>query len=90
MPTATQVVSEQKSDIVVTKLKEENSTKKPPIGNSHLKMRSITVKILPDKFESMKQHASEMDMSIPNLTIDLIEGFLAKRVKQNKKKPAKK
>jgi hypothetical protein len=90
MSTGTQAVTNQKPDIIVTKLKEDKSIEKPVNGKSHLKMRSITIKILPDKFESMKKHASELDMSIPNLTIDLVEGFLVKREKQNKKKPAKK
>lgn len=81
---------EPAADIVVTKLNETPPIAKPVNGKNHLKMRSITIKIFPEQFDKLKKFASEMDLSIPALTHELVEGFLSKREKQNKKKPAKK
>jgi hypothetical protein len=85
-----EATKEPVSDIVVTKLNVVPNTAKPQNGKAHLKMRSITIKILPEQFDNIKKYASEMNMSIPVLTLELVEGFLSKREKETQKKPAKK
>jgi hypothetical protein len=56
----------------------------------NLQHRSITVKISHEMFEELKYHASILEHSLAQLTIELLEGFLAHEKEKAEQTSAKK
>ncbi|NQU63608.1 MAG: hypothetical protein HQ517_04905 [SAR324 cluster bacterium] len=55
-----------------------------------LKHRSITVKITHEMFEELKYHATMLEHSLAQLTIRLLEGYLAKEKEKAEQNRAEK